>query len=70
MVSLALAMLCQFGLFRRFSGPDPGPALAAVRLMVAGLSLTLWFAVGWAGRMIAFVLKKVLSGPTSKESSR
>jgi dolichyl-phosphate-mannose--protein O-mannosyl transferase len=55
MASLALAMLCQFGLFRRFFRSEPGVRRRSMNIVVAGLSLTLWFAVGWAGRMIAFV---------------
>ena len=55
MASLALAMVCQFGLFRTFVRSDPGVRPRGMNLVVAGLSLTLWFAVGWAGRMIAFV---------------
>jgi hypothetical protein len=55
MASLALAMLCQFGLFRRFFRSDPGVRRRSTNVVVAGLSLTLWFAVGWAGRAIAFV---------------
>ena len=55
MASLALAMLCQFGLFRRFFRSDPGVRKRSTNIVVAGLSLTLWFAVGWAGRAIAFV---------------
>jgi hypothetical protein len=55
MASLALAMLCQFGLFRRFFRSEPGARPRSVNIVVAGLSLTLWFAVGWAGRAIAFV---------------
>jgi len=55
MASLALAMLCQFGLFRRFFKSEPEVRPRPMNLLVAGLSLTLWFAVGWAGRAIAFV---------------
>jgi hypothetical protein len=55
MASLVLAMLCQFGLFRRFFRSDPGVRPRSLNIVVAGLSLTLWFAVGWAGRAIAFV---------------
>ena len=55
MASLALAALCQFGLFRRFFRSEPGVRPRLMNLAVAGLSLTLWFAVGWAGRAIAFV---------------
>jgi hypothetical protein len=55
MASLALAILCQFGLFRRFFRSEPGIRRRSMNVVVAGLSLTLWFAVGWAGRAIAFV---------------
>lgn len=55
MASLGLAMLCQFGVFRRFFRSDPGTRPRSVNIAVAGLSLSLWFAVGWAGRAIAFV---------------
>jgi hypothetical protein len=55
MISLALAMVCQFGLFRRVFTSEPGVRPRFMNLAIAGLSLTLWFAVGWAGRAIAFV---------------
>jgi uncharacterized protein DUF6644 len=55
MASLALAMLCQFGLFRTLFRSEPGVRPRSLNIVVAGLSLTLWFAVGWAGRAIAFV---------------
>jgi Family of unknown function (DUF6644) len=55
MASLAMAMLCQFGLFRRFFRTEPGVRRRSMNIVVAALSLTLWFAVGWAGRAIAFV---------------
>ena len=55
MASLVLAMLCQFGLFRSFFRSDPGVRRRSVNIVVASLFLTLWFAVGWAGRAIAFV---------------
>lgn len=55
MGSLALAILCQFGLFRRFFRSDPRRRPKPLNVAVAGLSLTLWFATGWAGRLIAFM---------------
>lgn len=55
MGSLALAILCQFGLFRRFFRSDPRDRPQALNIAIAGLSLTLWFAAGWAGRLIAFM---------------
>jgi Family of unknown function (DUF6644) len=55
MASLALAILCQFVLFRSFFRSEPGVRRRSANLVVAGLSLTFWFAVGWAGRAIAFV---------------
>lgn len=55
MAALALAVLCQFGLFRTFFRSEPSVRPRSMNLVVAGLSLTLWFSVGWAGRVIAFV---------------
>jgi hypothetical protein len=55
MAVLGLAMLFQYGVLRRFAAPDLAPRSPAVRLLVAALSLTLWFTVGWAGRAIAFI---------------
>jgi hypothetical protein len=55
MASLALAVLCQFVLFRSFFRSEPDVRRRSANVVVAGLSLTLWFAVGWAGRAIAFV---------------
>jgi hypothetical protein len=55
MACLALAMLCQFGLFRTFFKSEPTVRARSLNIAVAGLSLTLWFSVGWAGRVIAFV---------------
>ena len=54
MMALGLAILFHFGVLRRFvrsvSASHP-----RVTVIVAGLSLTLWFMVGWAGRAIAFI---------------
>jgi len=55
MACLGLAMLCQFGLFRTFFRSEPTVRARSLNIVVAGLSLTLWFSVGWAGRVIAFV---------------
>ena len=55
MVALAVAVLFHFGVLRGFVGPERGPRSRAVSLFVAVLSLTLWFAIGWAGRAIAFI---------------
>ena len=55
MAVLGLAMLFQSVWLRRFAAPDPAPRSRAARLVVAALSLTLWFTVGWAGRAIAFI---------------
>ena len=55
MATLGLAMLFQYGMLRRMAMPDSGPRSRAARLIVAALSLTLWFTVGWAGRAIAFI---------------
>jgi hypothetical protein len=55
MATLLLATLFQYAVLRRFAAPDSIPRSRAVRLIVAALSLTLWFTVGWAGRAIAFI---------------
>jgi hypothetical protein len=55
MATLGLAMLFQYVMLRRFAVPDFTPRSRAVRRLVAALSLTLWFTVGWAGRAIAFI---------------
>jgi len=54
MTALGLAILIQFGVLRGFFTSEPGDR-RPLNVMVAGLSLTLWFSVGWAGRAIAFV---------------
>jgi len=48
---LALALGFQFTIFKRFL---VGAHSRARRFVVAGISLFLWFSVGWAGRAIAF----------------
>jgi Family of unknown function (DUF6644) len=55
MTALALAILLQFRVLRRLSTTDAGSRPRRSDIIAAGLSLTLWFAVGWAGRAIAFV---------------
>jgi hypothetical protein len=55
MAALGLAILGQFGVLRRFFTSDPGLRPRSINVLIAGLSLTLWFSVGWAGRAIAFV---------------
>jgi hypothetical protein len=55
MAALALAIVCQFGLFRGVFRSDPGVRSRSANIGIAALSLTLWFSVGWAGRAIAFV---------------
>jgi hypothetical protein len=55
MAALGLAIAFHFGVFRRFVSSDGGSHARGGRRVVAGLSLTLWFLVGWAGRAIAFV---------------
>lgn len=55
MAVLLLAILFHFGVFRRFAASQPGSRRRLVNVIVACLSLTLWFSVGWAGRAIAFV---------------
>ena len=55
MLALALAVGCHFGLLRRVFSVDPRSRPRALNVVIAGMSLTLWFAIGWAGRAIAFV---------------
>jgi hypothetical protein len=55
MTALALAIVCHFGLLRRFFTSEPERRGRAMNVTVAAWSLTLWFSVGWAGRAIAFV---------------
>jgi len=53
MAVLCLAIVFHFGVLRRFVNTEPGARWQ--RIVVAGVSVTLWFLVGWAGRAIAFV---------------
>ncbi len=55
MVALGVATLLQYGVLRRVVAPNPAPRSRAVDLIIAAVSLTLWFTVGWAGRAIAFI---------------
>jgi len=55
MALLALAILFHFGVLRRLTGSEPESRARMVNVLIACLSLTLWFGVGWAGRAIAFV---------------
>jgi len=55
MVLLCLALLFHFGVLRRFTAADSAARPRLVDVIVACLSLTLWFGVGWAGRAIAFI---------------
>src|SRR5262249_48939674 len=53
MTVLGLAIAFHYGVVRRFVTTEPRPRWR--RIVVAGVSATLWFLVGWAGRAIAFV---------------
>jgi hypothetical protein len=55
MVLLCLALLFHFGVLHRFTAADSAARPRPVNVIVACLSLTLWFGVGWAGRAIAFL---------------
>jgi hypothetical protein len=55
MTMLALAIAFQSGVLRRLAASEFGPTARRVDIITAAVSLTLWFAVGWAGRAIAFV---------------
>lgn len=56
MLILLAAVAFQFTIFRKTVTSDASQALPAwKRWLIAAVSLTLWFGVGWAGRFIAFV---------------
>jgi hypothetical protein len=55
MALLCSALLFHFGVLRRFTGADSVARPRMVNVLVALLSLILWFGVGWAGRAIAFI---------------
>jgi len=55
MALLCSALLFHFGVLRRFTTSDSVARQRLVSVIVACLSLTLWFGVGWAGRAIAFI---------------
>lgn len=55
MALLCLALLFHFGVLRRFTAADSAARPRAVNVIVACVSLALWFGVGWAGRAIAFI---------------
>jgi hypothetical protein len=55
MALLCLALSFHFVVLRRFTAADSAVRPRPVNVIVACLSLTLWFGVGWAGRAIAFI---------------
>jgi hypothetical protein len=55
MALLCCAILFHFGVLRRFIASRPVSCPRRINVIVAFLSLTLWFSVGWAGRAIAFI---------------
>jgi hypothetical protein len=55
MVLLCLTLLFHFVVVRRLTGDDSRVRSRRVDVIVACVSLTLWFGVGWAGRAIAFI---------------
>jgi hypothetical protein len=55
MALLGCAILFHFGVLRRFIASRPVACPRRINVIVAFLSLTLWFSVGWAGRAIAFI---------------
>jgi len=55
MALLCLAVLFHFAVVRKFTTVDSYVRPRWVYVIVACLSLTLWFGVGWAGRAIAFI---------------
>ncbi len=55
MALLLLAILFHFEVLGRWIASEPCSPPRRVNAILAGLSLILWFSVGWAGRAIAFV---------------
>jgi len=55
MLLLCGALFFHFAVLRRFTAADSVAPPRPVGFLVACLSLTLWFGVGWAGRAIAFI---------------
>lgn len=55
MIALGAAMLFQYGVLQGVVASGAAPRSRAANRIVAALSLTLWFTVGWAGRAIAFI---------------
>lgn len=55
MTLLCLAIVFHFGVLSRFTRSEPESRGRLVNVIIACLSLSLWFAVGWSGRAIAFV---------------
>jgi hypothetical protein len=55
MALLCCAILFHFSVLRRFIASEPVSCTRWINVIVAFLSLTLWFSVGWAGRAIAFI---------------
>jgi hypothetical protein len=49
MALLACAILFHFAVLRRYIAAE------RIHVLVALVSITLWFGVGWAGRAIAFI---------------
>ncbi len=55
MTLLCLAILFHFGVLLRLVPKDPNVRSRRANILIAAISLTLWFGVGWSGRAIAFV---------------
>ena len=55
MALLCCAILFHFAVLRRFVAAEASSRPRRFNVMVALVSLTLWFSVGWAGRAIAFI---------------
>ena len=54
MALLASALLFHFVVLAKATRSKPGSSKRPVNFIIAAISLTLWFGVGWAGRAIAF----------------
>lgn len=55
MTLLCAALVFHFAVLHRFVTVDSDLRRRTVKVLVACLSLALWFGVGWAGRAIAFL---------------
>ncbi len=55
MVLLCVALIFHFCVVRKFTSTDSASGSRRLSVIVACVSLALWFGVGWSGRAIAFI---------------